>query len=136
MWFEVKYEGLDILKNVPLIFPWLFTYGNASIAVPMCIRENSLSYEVKLAQNFSTKFWHYDQRFSRNIFHPMCKVSKLSCVCTTLNYLLIYTIYRFSDITSIGSSLMNKVYRWCYERNHMDFTKEYSHVKKFVNIMQ
>ena len=73
--------------------------------------QNNSGYVYLLRSDFLTKFWHSGQRFRRNNFTPLC---------------LKFKTYKFPNLILVeishwGCSLINVVFIWHHERDHMNF---------------
>ena len=97
-----------VLKNAPLIFQQLFTGCNASIAVPLCIPLSGNSVNILFMSSnqlgiFSLNIHALMIKGSAETFStPPLNVCNIRA-CATLDYLLIHTICKFSDMILVGT---------------------------------
>ena len=73
--------------------------------------QNNSGYGYLLRSDSLTKFWHSGQRFRRNNFTTLCLKFKTHKFA---NLILV-------EISHWGCSLLNVVFIWHHERDHMNF---------------
>ena len=112
LWFEVKYESLDILWNALLISQRLFTSINASIAVPLYTSLCGSSVNILLTSSDWLAIFKIN-------FHTLIKGSieifftttlKVCNICMRNSRWLVNTFYKFSNMILIETYIVDSLW--------------------------